>query len=144
MTLALYAMAGPALLLGLACFGSAIGCSYGFIAASAVMSRTDEGHAKFIALAAVPASQTIYGLILMMLMKGAILEGTVTPLSAIAIGISAGAAMFSSSVFQGRLCAASIQAVSKQPSIYGKSIVGVGIIESFSLFALVFSLLLLR
>lgn len=139
-----YAMVGPALALGLSAFGSAIGCSYGFMAALGVMSRSDENHSKYIGLAAIPASQTIYGVVLTMLMRGALIEGTIGALSAIGIGVGAGLAFFASSVFQGKVSAASIQAIYKQPSLFGKTAVGLGIIESFALFALVFGIFLLK
>ncbi|MFZ4773356.1 MAG: ATP synthase subunit C [Chlamydiia bacterium] len=139
-----YAMAGPAMLLGLAFFGSAIGCAIGFSAAQGVMARTDEGHGKFIGMAAAPSSQTVFAFIMMNMMRSAILEGTLAPLSAIFIGVSAGLAIFSSSVFQGKVVAAAIQSVAKQPSLFGKSFVGIGIIESFSILALVFFLQLLK
>ena len=48
MTPTLYAMAGPALVLGISLFGSSLGCAIGFSAAQGVMARTDEGHAKYI------------------------------------------------------------------------------------------------
>ena len=137
-------MAGPALLLGLALLGSAIGCSIGFCAASGVMARTDEGHGKFIGMAAAPSSQTVFGFIMMNMMRAAILEGTVTPLSAIFIGVSAGVAILASSVYQGKVVAAAIQSVARQPSLFGKSMVGVGIIESFSILSVVFFLQLLK
>jgi V/A-type H+-transporting ATPase subunit K len=144
MTPTLYAMAGPALVLGISLFGSALGCAIGFSAAQGVMARTDEGHAKFIGLAVLPSSQGLFGSILMILMRGAILEGTVTPLSAIFIGACAGLAMLGSSVFQGKVIAAAIQSIAKQPSLFGKSFAGIAVIESFSLFAFVFSLMLLK
>ncbi len=45
-------------------------------ASHAAMSRTDEGHGKFIGMSAAPSSQSIYGFLLMLQMKRAILAGT--------------------------------------------------------------------
>lgn len=137
-----YAMAGPALALGLSIIGSSIGCGIAGMASHAVMSRTEEGHGKLIGMAAAPSSQTIYGFILMLLMSRAINAGTLEPGSALAIGGCAGAAIMFSSIYQGMVCATGIQASSKQPAVYGKCWAAIGIIESFSLFAFVFSLLL--
>ncbi len=67
-----YNMVGPALVLGLGCIGSSIGCGIGGMAAHAVMSRVEENHGKFIGMSAVAASQSIYGFVLMILMKNAI------------------------------------------------------------------------
>ncbi len=136
-------MAGPALVLGIASVGSCIGCGIAGMASHAVMSRVEEGHGKFIGMSAAPSSQSIYGFILMLLMKDAILAGTLSPISGVVIGISAGSAMLASSVFQGKCCASGIQASARQPSVFGKCFAAIGIVESFALFAFVFSLLLL-
>lgn len=135
-------MTGPALALGLATLGSCIGCGIAGEASHAVMSRVEEGHGKYIGMAAAPSSQSIYGFILMLLMSRAIHAGTLSPGSAIAIGASAGVAIMASSIFQGKVCASGIQASAKQPAVFGKCFVAIGIIESFALFAFVFALLL--
>jgi len=134
---------GPALVLGLACIGSSIGCGIAGMASHAVMARIDEGHGKMIGMSAMPSSQSIYGFILMLLMHGAIKDGSLSPMGGIGIGIGVGLALLFSSIYQGKCCATGIQASAKQPAIYGKCFAAVGIVESFSLFAFVFALLLL-
>jgi V/A-type H+-transporting ATPase subunit K len=136
-------MIGPALALGLSAIGSSIGCGIAGMASHAVMSRVEEGHGKFIGMAAAPSSQSIYGFILMLLMSKAIAAGTLAPISAIGIGAAAGTAIMFSAIWQGKVAATGIQASAKNPAIFGKCFAAVGIIESFALFALVFSLLLL-
>lgn len=138
-----YNMVGPALVLGLGCIGSSIGCGIGGMACHAVMSRVDENHGKFIGMSAVAASQSIYGFVLMILMKNAIQAGTLSALAGIGIGISVGLALLFSSMYQGMCAASGIQASAKQPAILGKTMAALGIVESFSLFAFVFALLLL-
>ncbi len=64
-----YSMVGPALVLGLGCIGSSIGCGIGGMAAHAVMSRVEENHGTFIGMSAMAASQSIYGFIVMLLMQ---------------------------------------------------------------------------
>jgi V/A-type H+-transporting ATPase subunit K len=136
-------MVGPALVLGLGCIGSSIGCGIASMASHGIMSRVEENHGTFIGMSAAPASQSIYGFVLMLLMKNAIAAGTLSPLSAIGIGISVGLALLFSSVYQGMCAASGIQASAKQPAVIGKCFVALGIIESFSLFAFVFALLLI-
>lgn len=136
-------MIGPAISLGISCFGCCIGCWIAGAASHAAMSRVEEGHGRFIALSVAPSSQVIYGFLLMLQMKRAILAGTLSPVSAIAIGIFSGMAFLASSVYQGKVCATGMQATLKQPSVYGKTFVAVGIIESFALFAFVFALLII-
>lgn len=136
-------MAGPAIALGLSLIGSSIGCYIAGAASHAAMSRTEEGHGKFIGMSAAPSSQSIYGFLEMLLMSKAIQAGTLSPLSGVFIGIFAGGAICISSIYQGKVCATGIQASLKEPSIFGKCFAAIGIIESVSLFAFVFSLLIM-
>lgn len=136
-------MAGPAIALGLSLIGSSIGCYIAGAASHAAMSRTEEGHGKFIGMSAAPSSQAIYGFLEMLLMSKAIQAGTLSPLSGVFIGIFAGGAICISSIYQGKVCATGIQASLKEPSIFGKCFASIGIIESVSLFAFVFSLLIM-
>ena len=136
-------MAGPVLAMALASIGSSIGCGIAGMASHAVMSRVEEGHGKYIGMAAAPSSQAIYGFILMLLMSRAIIAGTLSPLSGVAMGAASGMAIALSAIFQGVVCASGIQASAKQPGVFGKCFAAIGIIESFALFALVFSLLLM-
>ncbi len=137
-----YGMVGPALVLGLGCIGSSIGCGIAGMATHAVMSRVEEGHGKFIGMSAMPSSQSVYGFVLMIIMKGKINEGSLTPLNAIGIGASVGVALLFSAVYQGMCAASGVQAAAKQPAIFGKCFAALGIVESFALFAFVFGTLL--
>lgn len=136
-------MVGPAISLGLSCIGCCIGCWIAGSAAHAAMSRTEEGQGRFIALSVAPSSQSVYGFLLMLQMKSAILAGTLSPIGGIAIGLFSGMAFVCSSIYQGKVCATGMQATMKQPSVYGKCWAAVGIIESFALFAFVFALLIM-
>lgn len=137
-----YSQMGPAIALGLGCIGSSIGCGIAGMASHAVMARVEEGHGKFIGMSAVAASQSIYGFVLMLLMSSAIKEGRLSPGNGLWIGVFSGLALLFSSVYQGKCAASGIQAAAKQPAILGKAFAALGIVESFSLFAFVFALLL--
>ncbi len=137
-----FAMVGPALVLGLACIGSCIGCGIAGMASHAIMCRVEENHGTFIGMSAMPSSQSIYGFVLMLLMKNSLVAGTLSPLSGIGIGLSVGLALLASAAYQGKCAATAIQASAKQPAIIGKSFAALGIVESFALFAFVFALLL--
>lgn len=138
-----YAMVGPALVLGLGCIGSSIGCGIAGMACHAVMSRVEENHGVFIAFSAMPSSQSIYGFVLMLLMKNALVAGTLSPMSGIGIGLSVGLALLFSSMYQGMCGASAVQASAKQPSVIGKCFAALAIVESFSIFSFVFALMLL-
>jgi V/A-type H+-transporting ATPase subunit K len=137
-------MIGPALVLGLGCIGSAIGCAIGGMASHGVMSRVEENHGKFIGMSAIPSTQAIYAILLMLIMKGAIVAKTLSAASGIGIGAAVGMTILVSSIYQGMCAATAIQAVAKQPAVFGKCAAMIGIVESFSLFAFVFALLLMN
>lgn len=134
---------GPIIVLSMGCCGSAIGCYIGGMASHAAMARVEEGHGKFIGMASVPSSQSIYGFILMLIMYNHMKAGELTAIGSIAVGIGVGLALMASAIFQGKVVAAGIQASLKQPAVYGKCFVAIGILESFALFAFVFALLII-
>jgi V/A-type H+-transporting ATPase subunit K len=136
-------MLGPVAALGLSAVGSCIGCGIAGQASHAVMSRLDEGHGKFIGMSAAPSSQSIYGFILMLLMKNKILEGSLSPVDGLGIGLFCGTAIMMSAIYQGKVAASGIQASARSPAVYGKCWAAIGIVESFALFAFVFALLLM-
>lgn len=138
-----FGMIGPGIVLGLGCVGSSIGCGIAGMASHGVMSRVDEGHGKFIGISAIPSSQSIYGFVLMILMRNSIKAGTLSAAGGIGIGLFVGLAIMMSSIFQGKCAATAIQASAKQPAVYGKSLAALGIVESFALFAFVFALLII-
>ncbi|MEC8306502.1 MAG: ATP synthase subunit C [Chlamydiota bacterium] len=138
-----FTMIGPAIALALACLGSAVGCGIAGMASHGIMSRHKENHGKVIAMSALPSSQAIYGFVLMLMMRAALEAGTLSPVTAIGIGASVGLAIMVSAIYQGMCAATGIQASAKEPSIYGKCFAALGIVESFSLFAFVFALVLL-
>ncbi len=135
-------MIGPAIVLGCGCIGSAIGCSIAGMASHGALTRVEEGLGKIIGLSAAASTQAILGFILMVLMKNAIRAGTLAGLSGIGIGISVGAALMISAIFQGRCAATAIQATAKQPAVFGKAFLAIAITESFAIFAFIFALLL--
>ena len=137
-----YSMVGPAIVLGLGCVGSSIGCGIGGMASHGVMSRVEENHGKFIGMSAVASSQSIYGFVLMLLMKNAIQAGSLARcMDRHWLFCRASSAFFFD--VSGHVRGVGIQAAAKQPAIISKCFAALGIVESFSLFAFVFALLLI-
>ncbi|MBS0585065.1 MAG: ATP synthase subunit C [Verrucomicrobia bacterium] len=136
-------MVGAAFALGLSAIGAAIGCSIAGMVLHGVMSRVEEGHGKLIGISAMPSSQMIYGFVLMLFLRNATVSGSLSPISAAFIGGLSGLAIMVAAIYQGMCCATAIQATAKQPSVFGKTFVAIGIVESFALFAFVFALLLM-
>ena len=127
---------GPALCLGLAAVGSAVGCGLAGMASHGAMAKVEEGHAKFVALSAMPASQSIYGFALMIILQGALQKGA-NDFAIFGVALACGLAFMISAIFQGKACSSAILAVSKKPSVFGMSFAAPGLVESFALFALV-------
>jgi V/A-type H+-transporting ATPase subunit K len=121
-----YSMVGPALVLGLGCIGSSIGCGIGGMAAHAVMSRVEENHGTFIGMSAMAASQSIYGFIVMLLMRDAIRGAPFSDVSDRDWDFCRICSFFSS-VYQGMCAASGIQASAKQPAIIGKCFMRLGL-----------------
>lgn len=137
------AQVGPMLVLAISIMGSCVGSYIAGAASHAAMTKTEEGHGKFIGMAAAPASQCIYGFILMILLNESIKKGSISEISAIFVGLLAGLGLMASSIFQSKVIATALQASVKQPSLYGKCFTAVGILESFALFIFVFTLLII-
>ncbi len=136
-------MIGPAIVMGLGCIGSAIGCGIAGMASHGAMTRVEEGHGKFLVLSATPSSQSIFGFIVMFQMKSAIKAGTIGALSGVGIGLFVGLALTIAAIYQGRCAATAILATAKQPGVFGKAFLSIGIVESFAIFAFIFGLSLL-
>ena len=118
--------------------GSAIGCGIAGLAAVGAMQETDGGYGRYIGLSAFPSTFVIYGIVVMFT-----LNREVTPENAGAlfgIGLFAGLAFLYAGMWQGRACAAAINAAKEKPEIFGLSIAPAALIEGFAVFAFVFAL----
>jgi len=124
----------------LAAIGSMIGCTIAGQAACGALLETESGHGRMVGAAAMPSSQTIYGLVVMLS-----LNRTVTPDNAPAlfvVGILAGIALMISAIYQGMCCASAINVSKNKSEIFGLSITPAAIVEGFAVFAFAFALLL--
>jgi len=110
------------------------------MAACGAMLESESGYGRFVGVSAMPSSQTIYGIVVMLS-----LNRTVTVENAPAlfgIGSLAGVALLVSAIYQGKCCASSIRASKSKPEIFGLSIAPAAIVEGFAVFAFVFALIL--
>jgi len=118
--------------------GSSIGCAIAGQAGIGAMLETDSGYGRFIGLSAFPSSFVIYGIVVMFT-----LNREVTPENSGAlfgIGFFAGLAFLYAGIWQGRACAAAINASKEKPEIFGLALAPAAIIEGFAVFAFVFAL----
>ena len=128
---------GMACALGLSAMGSAFGSGF---AAQASVGAWKKCYANgkpapfiMVAFSGAPLTQTIYGFLLMNFIR-----------SAVEAGIFAGLAIGLSAFFQGKVAAASADALGETGKGTANFFIVIGIIETVALFTLVFSLLLLQ
>ncbi len=138
---------GMAAALGLSAMGSAFGA--GFAAQSSVGAwkkcYANGKPAPFImvAFSGAPLTQTIYGFLLMNFIRNAVAGGANVTLAMFA-GLFGGLAIGLSAFFQGKVAAASADALGETGKGTANFFIVVGIIETVALFTLVFCLLLLQ
>lgn len=137
------AMSGGYATVALAAIGSAVGSSIAGQAAIAAWKRC-YAHGKpapflLVALAGSPLSQTIYGMILMMLIKG----GNGSGIFYLALGVFAGIALMASAIFQGKAAAAGCDAFGETNKGFTNYLTVCGIVETVALFALVFGIMVI-
>lgn len=120
--------------------GSILGCSRGGQAACGAMLETESGHGKFVGASALPSSQIIYGIVVMLqLARDVTLENAP---ALFALGVLSGVALLLSAALQGTLCASAINASKSKDEIFGMSMAPVAVVEGFAVFAFVFALVI--
>ena len=126
--------------LALGAIGSMVGCSKAGMSATGALLEVDSGYGRYIGLAAMPSSQTIFGIVVMLTLN---VELTLANSPGIfALGLLSGLALMISGFAQGDAIAAAINTSKSKPEVYGISIAPAAIIEGFAVFAFVFALVL--
>lgn len=125
--------------LALGAVGSMIGCQRAGMAACGAMVEMESGYGRFIGVAAMPSSQTIYGIVVTMATPA--LTAANSP-GVFGLGLLCGLALMLSATAQGTACAAAINASKNKPEVFGISLAPAALIEGFAVFAFVFALLL--
>jgi V/A-type H+-transporting ATPase subunit K len=119
--------------------GSMLGCLRAGMAACGAMLEVESGFGRFVGVAAMPSSQTIYGIVVTMAFPT--LTDSNSP-GIFALGVLSGVALLLSAVAQGSACAAAINASKSKPEVFGISLAPAALIEGFAVFAFVFALVL--
>lgn len=126
--------------LALAAIGSSIGCMRAGSAACGALLEVERGYGRFIGVAALPSSITIYGIVVTMSMRR---ELTLDNSPGIfSLGILTGLALLYCAIAQGDACSASINASKSKLEVFGISMAPAALIEGFAVFAFVFALVL--
>lgn len=132
--------AGIYLPLVLGAIGSVVGCARAGQAACGALLEVDGGYGRYVGVASMPASQTIYGVVVMLALNRTVTEANAGAL--FVLGLLAGVAQCLSAIYQGNCCAAAIDVAKHKSEIFGLSIAPAAIVEGFAVFAFAFALLL--
>lgn len=144
-----FAILGAALAVGLAGIGSAKGVGLTGEAAAGLLSEKTDMFGKVITLQILPGTQGLYGFIvaLVLLNKIGVFSGNVVEIT-LQQGLSLFAAClpiaitgFFSAIYQGRVAAAGISLIAKQPTMLGKSMTLASIVELYAILTLLVSYL---
>lgn len=126
--------------LTLGAIGSMIGVGRGGQAAAGAMLEVEGGYGRFVGVAAMPSSQTIYGIVVMLTLNRSVTLGSSPGL--FVLGTLTGVALLASAAAQGSACAAAINTSKSKPEVFGISIAPAAVIEGFAVFVFVFALVL--
>jgi V/A-type H+-transporting ATPase subunit K len=126
--------------LALGAVGSMVGVARGGMAACGALLEVESGYGRFVGVSAMPSSQTIYGIVVMLTLNVGVTRENAPGI--FAIGILAGIALMISGFAQGSACAAAINASKSKPEVFGISIAPAAVVEGFAVFAFVFALVL--
>ena len=145
------AFLGAALAVGLSCIGSAKGTGMAGEAATGILSENPEHFSKCLILQVIPGTQGLYGLVIwffalytMGAFSGGIQELSITQGLTIFVScLPMAMGGWRSAIYQGRVAAASINIVAKQPNDWSKGIILCVIVEFYAILSLLASILLL-
>ncbi len=120
--------------------GSIVGCGRAGQAACGALLATESGYGRYIGISAMPSSQSIYGIVVMLTLSRSLSFERAPGI--FAIGLLAGFAMMMSAIYQGYCCASSINVSKDKPEIFGISLAPAALVEGFAVFVFVFALVL--
>lgn len=127
--------------MALGAIGSMIGCARAGQAAIGALLDTESGHGKYIGLSAMPSSQSIYGIVVMLTLNRPVTVENGPGL--FGIGLLAGLALMMSAIYQGNCVASTINVSKSKAEVFGISLAPAAVVEGFAVFAFVFALLLI-
>ncbi|NLY39361.1 MAG: V-type ATP synthase subunit K [Firmicutes bacterium] len=145
------ALLGVALAVGLSGIGSAIGVGLVGESAAGLVTEDPDKFGQTLLLQALPMTQGIYGLLtgLVIMINLGIFTGEVASLtvteglSMLMASLPVALVGFLSAIAQGRAAAAGIGLIAKRPEEMGKAITFAVMVETFAVFSVLVSLLLL-
>lgn len=147
-----YAIIGMACAVVFAGIGSSIGIGIAARVAAGALSEDPKNFIKYLLLVALPGTQGIYGFIIAFLLvrKLGILQVAPLPidpgigLQFLFAGIPVGLAGLVSAIHQGKVCAAGVEWLAKQPESTGQALVYAVFVEFYAVLGFLISFFLWR
>lgn len=145
------AIFGAAIAALLACMGSAKGVGIACEAGNAVLAEDPTKAGKALLLEALPGSQGIYGFVtaFMVFMKLGVIGGSMAELTSgqgwylFAACLPIALVGYFSAISQGRVCATGMNILAKKPDDSVKGVTAAALVETYAIFSLLVSLLLI-
>ena len=146
------AVLGAAIAAGLAGAGSTMGVSQTGQTGAGLVAEDESQFGNVLLLSALPGSQAIYGLLasILILQNTGVLTGEFASITwqdglifAFA-GIPVGITCLASGQFQGKVLASGIQVIAKDKSKIGQVIILAALVETFAVFGLLISILMIN
>lgn len=131
---------GLGLMLGLAGVGSSIGTTIAGNAAEGALKKNPEKSSSYMILAALPATQGLYGFVafLMWLGRGFATDGPLL----FGVGISVGLVCMISAIRQGQVCANGIVGISQGHDVQTNTMIYAALPEFYAILGLVAALMI--
>jgi V/A-type H+-transporting ATPase subunit K len=140
-----YALLGAAIAFFVAALGSSKGVGIAGQAAAGVVAEDPGKFTMTMILQALPSTQSIYGLVITILILGKITpELTIEQGTALfMVGLPVGFVGYLSGVYQGKVAAAGINLIAKRPEEFGKAMIYAINVELFAIFSFATSIFML-
>jgi V/A-type H+-transporting ATPase subunit K len=146
-----YALIGLGISVGFGAMGSSMGVGQVAQVGVSLLSKEPEKFGQVLLLSALPSSQAVYGLLFgfVILIRTGLLGGeplvfdAATGLAILASSLPVGLACIVSGMWQGKVAASGMKILTEKPQNLSQAIVLSALIESFAVFGLVISLLII-
>lgn len=147
-----FALGGAALAAGLAGVGSAIGVTTAGQAGAGVVSEDPDKFGRVLLFTALPGSQGIYGFLAAVIIANTtgVLTGSIVDITVgqgwqiFFAALPVGLTCLASAIYQGRLAAAGVNVMVRQPEAMGKGIILAAIVETYAILGLLVTILLVN
>lgn len=139
------ALLGAAIAFFVAAIGSARGVGVAGQAAAGVVAEDPSKFALAMILQALPSTQSIYGLVITIIMLGSI-SPDMTATQGVTVfmaGLPVGIVGLVSGIYQGKVAAAGINLIAKRPEAFGNAMIFAINVELFAIFSFAASIFML-